>query len=134
MQVRCNAPLLLFAIASAQAPAPGPAGMRVTQKAHPGCWEMCKHAKGLGADSCMAECRTYTDTDSAEDSTESLQDFVEDKSYNEAGGEDMEEAFEEKYDREVPSCKPTFTSFPTFGDLDENSDGIITESEMIRFE
>merc|ERR1719408_1016284 len=45
----------------------------------------------------------------------------------------MEEAFEDKYDRDIPSCQPTFTSFPTFGDLDENGDGIITESEMIHF-
>merc|ERR1719420_359316 len=103
MQAHVVAAVLLIAAAVGQAPAPGQA-MRTTAKAHPGCWEMCKHAFGLGADSCMAECRTYTD--GAED------------------GEDGLEDFEKKYDREIPSCKPTFTSFPTFGDLDENGDGV----------
>jgi len=131
MQAYFAAALLLLVAARGQAPAPGPSTMRTAAKAHPGCWEMCKHAFGLGADSCMAECRTYTD--GAEDGEDGLEDFVEDKTYNEAGGENMEEAFEKKYDREIPSCKPTFTSFPTFGDLDENGDGVITESEMISF-
>merc|ERR1719201_220258 len=45
----------------------------------------------------------------------------------------MEEAFEDKYDREIKSCKPTVTSFPKFVDLDENGDGVVSESEMIRF-
>jgi len=131
MQTQLALALLLVVAAAGHAPAPGPAPMRAAQKAHPGCWEMCKHAFGLGADSCMAECRTYTD--GAEDGEEGLQEFVEDKTYNEAGGEDMEEAFEEKYDEEIPSCKPAFTSFPTFADLDANGDGFITESEMISF-
>jgi len=122
--------LLLIAAAAAQAPGPAPGGLPATRRAYPDCAEMCKHAKGLGASSCMTECRTYTD--SSPDPEESLEEFVADKSYNEGGGEDMEEAYEAKHDA-VPSCKPRFSGKPAFQDLDLDQDGVLTASEVIDF-
>jgi len=129
MQTRF-AVLLLFASAAGQAPAPGPAGPS-HYHTNPGCWEMCKHAKGLGASSCMTDCRTHTD--SHWDDEEAVKQFVEDKSYNEAGGEAMERAYEEKYGEKVLSCRPKFDGKPSFDDLDEDGDGVLTASEMIDF-
>merc|ERR1719456_2174257 len=122
--------LLLFVPAGGQAPASSPAGP-AHYHTNPGCWEMCKHAKGLGASSCMADCRTITD--SHWDDEEAVKQFVEDKSYNEAGGEAMDRAYEEKYGEKVLSCRPKFDGKPSFDDLDEDGDGVLTASEMIDF-
>lgn len=121
---------LLIAAVAAQAPGPAP-GLSSTRRAHPDCFDLCKHAKGLGASSCMTECRTYTDTNPHPD--KGLEEFVADETYNEAGGEDMEQAYEAKHDDKVRSCKPRFAGKPAFQDLDLDHDGILTASEVIDF-
>merc|ERR1719271_543011 len=112
---------MLVVLASGQAPAPGPAGpvpLRESATTYDGCFHVCQHAHGLGASDCLTECRAYTDV--APDKTEALKEFVADNSYNEAGGERMEHAYEEMHadgslpgatsgeGENVPDCKRTF--------------------------
>jgi len=79
----------------------------------------------------MTECRTYTDTHP--DPHQGLEEFVADESYNEAGGEDMEEAYEAKHAEQIPSCKPEFAGKPAFEDIDSDHDGVLTAKEVIDF-
>ena len=48
-----------------------------------------------------------------------MKQFVEDKSYHEAGGDDMERAHEKKYGEKVLSCRPKFDGKPSSDDLDK---------------
>merc|ERR550537_427618 len=45
----------------------------------------------------------------------------------------MERAYEEKYKEKVLSCRPKFDGKPSFEDVDEDGDGILTASEVIDF-
>lgn len=106
--------------------------MRESATAYDGCFHVCQHAHGLGASDCITECRAYTDV--AQDKTEALKEFVADNSYNEAGGERMEKAYEEEHPGEkVPDCQPTFHRTPQFNDVDLNHDGVITPEEAEEF-
>lgn len=95
------------------------------------CEELCKHAKGVGASSCMTECKMYTET--APDNEKALKSFVHDETYNEHGGEGVENAFETTYKESVPSCTPTFTGVAKFTDMDMNGDSVIDKKELIKF-
>jgi len=118
--------------------------MRESATAYDDCWHMCKHARGLGASDCMTECRAYTDV--APDKSEALNEFVADQGYNEAGGDSMEEAFEERHPNHEDvdlnylnglhghkDCEPTFSGTPEFKDVDLNGDGVITPAEAAKF-
>jgi len=135
---------LLVASAAGQAPAPGPAPMRESATAYDECWHMCKHASGLGASDCMTDCRAYTDV--APDKSEALNEFVADQGYNKAGGDSMEEAFDERHPKHEDvdlnylnglhghkDCQPTFSGTPEFKDADLNGDGVITPDEAAKF-
>lgn len=106
------------------------------QTAHPGCARICREARGLGADACMAECRSHTDA--AQDPDQGLRDFVADRSYNQPsgrGGEAMQEAYHRMHPRgeRVPDCVPKFKGEPTFDDVDVDGDGVITVAEATTF-
>jgi len=135
---------LLVASAAGQAPAPGPAPMRESATAYDECWHMCKHASGLGASDCMTDCRAYTDV--APDKSEALNEFVADQGYNKAGGDSMEEAFDERHPKHEDvdlnylnglhghkDCQPSFSGTPEFRDVDLNGDGVITPVEAMKF-
>merc|ERR1719310_360613 len=66
----------------------------------------------------MTECRTHTDV--AEELSEGLKGFVEDKAYNEKGGKRMEKHAEEKMDIPIADCEPSVdaTIKPEFYELD----------------
>jgi len=136
----------MFVVASGRnAPAPAvvvaasPAAVDVEgEQRDLSCEELCELAEGLGADSCITECRTHTDV--APGKEESLGDFVEDKSYNEPsgkGGEAMEDVYEENYGNDtIADCVPDpeiADSDATFEDVDDNADGVVTADEAVAF-
>merc|ERR1719443_1283611 len=123
------------AAAPAASPAASPSSRQVRDLA---CEDMCQHAEGLGADTCVTECRTHTDL--ASDTDDSLGDFVEDRSYNEPsgkGGEAMERAYENNYGKDtIADCVPDSEladRTATFEDVDTNADGIVTADEALAF-
>merc|ERR1719359_1458978 len=83
------------------APRPGPAAAPMPViNAEEECKKLCEKDKGLDADvrDCMTECATYTDLrefDYDGPTQEALRDFVKDETWNEDGGESMEEAHDE---------------------------------------
>lgn len=124
MKTAALAIALVLRAADSQAPAPVESGSA-------GCWELCRHAKGLGSSACMTECKMYTDV--APNTDEALKAFVEDETVNEAGGEDMERAYEKMSEERVRSCVPQFEGSPKFTDIDANGDSVISKSEIIGF-
>jgi len=117
----------------AMAPAPAEA----EPDPRPACEELCAADKGMDADptDCMTECAVYTDIQEEE---EGMQDFVEDETYNEDGGEKMEQVFNDNLagevwgEEKVGNCSPKITESPTFEEVDSNGDGVIDEDESVR--
>jgi len=95
-------------------------------------------AEGLGADTCITECRTHEDVAASQE--DALDDFVEDKSENEPsgkGGEAMEEVYEEHYGNgTIADCVPEYDpegGQVAFEDVDSNADGLVSADEAIAF-
>eukprot|EP00747_Dinoflagellata_sp_TGD_P138608 gnl/TRDRNA2_/TRDRNA2_175795_c0_seq1.p1 gnl/TRDRNA2_/TRDRNA2_175795_c0~~gnl/TRDRNA2_/TRDRNA2_175795_c0_seq1.p1 ORF type:complete len:368 (-),score=126.89 gnl/TRDRNA2_/TRDRNA2_175795_c0_seq1:78-1181(-) len=116
----------------APGPAPGPAPLNAGDM----CRELCKKDTGMDADfnDCMTECNVYTDT--APSWEDAGGEFTEDESYNEKGGEEMEDKFEEMFpEKKVADCYPQVdvNKEPSFEDVDLNHDGKVTKQEAIEW-
>eukprot|EP00747_Dinoflagellata_sp_TGD_P138612 gnl/TRDRNA2_/TRDRNA2_175795_c0_seq5.p1 gnl/TRDRNA2_/TRDRNA2_175795_c0~~gnl/TRDRNA2_/TRDRNA2_175795_c0_seq5.p1 ORF type:complete len:362 (-),score=119.65 gnl/TRDRNA2_/TRDRNA2_175795_c0_seq5:73-1158(-) len=117
---------------NAPGPAPGPAPLTAGDM----CRELCKKDTGMDADfnDCMTECNVYTDT--APSWEDAGGEFTEDESYNEKGGEEMEDKFEEMFpEKKVADCYPQVdvNKEPSFEDVDLNHDGKVTKQEAIEW-
>lgn len=115
------------AVASAPADAPPPPEFQDDD-----CAEMCAEEEdSIPAESCITRCRTFTDTHPAP--VDGMEDFVHGETHNQGPGEGeaMEQAFEEKYDREIEDCKPEYDDDPPFDMVDTDGNGEISADEMI---
>jgi hypothetical protein len=115
----------------APGPSPGPSPAPAPIDPYKMCNELCKHDTGMDGDFdfCVVDCRTYVD---AGNDIASLFDFVTDETYNEQGGESMEEHFEKATGKKIPDCKPSIDvgKVPTFEMVDTSQDGKISRKEM----
>jgi len=116
----------------APGPSPGPApGPAVEKDLYKLCDEMCKHDTGMDGDLeyCLVDCHSYVD---AGGDIDSLMDFVTDETYNEQGGEKMEDKFESMTGKDIPDCKPSIPveKVPSFDSVDTDEDGQISKKEV----
>lgn len=132
-----NAKTLEAAPAPAPAASPGAAPAPAAPPIDPYklCDELCQYDTGMDGDvdMCTVDCHTYVD---AGGDIESLRGFVVDETYNEQGGEKMEEHFEKVTGQQIPDCTPehpmddSMAPQEVFKILDENSDQQISKEEL----
>jgi hypothetical protein len=94
------------------------------------CEKMCMEDKGMDKDTCHTECAVSTDltTHHMNDGVESV---AEDESYNEAGGNGIEEHVEAEHPIDVLDCAPQvdIDHAPELEELDTNQNGAVSEEE-----
>jgi len=111
---------------------PGEAGLYPDRDANTKCEELCKVDSGMDADArdCMTECATATDL-TTHHMDDGMRYFAEDESFNEKGGNKIQDLHNEKAPAEVPDCVPTvdLTKTPSFDEIDTHGDGVIDAEE-----
>lgn len=94
------------------------------------CEEICTEDKGMDKATCDTECAVKTDL-GTHHMDDAVEDVAADESYNEQGGNSIEDKVEADHPVEVLDCAPEvdIEKTPELSDIDTKQDGVLDEEE-----
>jgi len=94
------------------------------------CVGICMEDTGMDKESCETQCAVSTDL-TTHHMDEGIESIAEDKAYNEAGGNAVEEHVEGEHPVDVLDCAPQvdIDHAPELDELDTNQNGVVDEGE-----
>eukprot|EP00746_Dinoflagellata_sp_MGD_P161588 gnl/MRDRNA2_/MRDRNA2_88792_c0_seq1.p1 gnl/MRDRNA2_/MRDRNA2_88792_c0~~gnl/MRDRNA2_/MRDRNA2_88792_c0_seq1.p1 ORF type:complete len:413 (-),score=128.90 gnl/MRDRNA2_/MRDRNA2_88792_c0_seq1:24-1262(-) len=106
------------------------AGLYPDRPANEDCVAICQHDTGMDKESCATQCATSTDL-TTHHMDEGVDSIAEDKAYNEAGGNAIEEHVEGEHPVDVLDCAPQvdIEHPPELDELDTNQNGVVEQGE-----